>query len=255
MTYYLWKYSQTEPSFSFFKESELPEMGFASLYGVSEADAKSMLTVGSFAGYRGSVDPGPYLWIDCDTTDSAIRTEDRLKELGVEYQVWQTGNRGLHFAVKRKLSASQHVPEIDKEWVKKNCPGADLRLYSHLHLFRRPGAIHEKTGLKKSIAASHPGSTLFLEYSGRKISEPKRIDGVTSVFANQSIIEYSMIPYQSGTNRRKYLSKLALEIAKTGNSKDFALTWMLNVNMLGEGLEETDLARIVDWAYAEVGER
>lgn len=250
MINYLWKHKQVESSFAFIPENSLPPLGFCSLYGVSETDAKALMEAGSYAGFKGVVYPGEWLWIDVDDDNLQDEYERKIDEMGLEFQLWTTGNRGCHFAIRRNLSPSQHAPNVDKEWVKQHFPDADLGLYSHLHLIRQKGAIHEKTGLRKTLLRHLPGSVLFLEYSaGAKKTKHVNSGIVSSVFDNKLIMDLS-IPHESGS-RRKYLLRLAAELARTNNPMEFALVWMINVNMMGDPLPEDDLANIVKWAYSE----
>lgn len=250
MIHYLWKHKQVDATYAFIPETSLPPAGFCSVYGVSETDAKALLEAGTYAGFKGVVHPGQWLWIDVDDSLEVETAKAKAKELGVEHKVYTTGNRGCHIAIRRDLSPSQHVPDVDKSWVKQHFPYADARLYSHLHLLRQTGAIHEKTGAKKSLLYHSPGSVLFLEYSGQaKKNRPWNAGNITSVFASRTIVDLS-IPHEAGS-RRKYLLRLAAELARTNNPIEFSMVWMINVNMLGDPLDYEDLERIVQWAYDE----
>lgn len=252
MIHYLWKHKQVDASFAFIPENTLPSIGFCSVYGVSDADAKALLEAGTYAGFKGVVYPGTYLWIDVDDNDVAQDYVKKLEGMGLEFQVWATGNRGLHFAIRRDVSPSPHVPNIDKAWVQANFPNSDLRLYSHLHLLRREGTIHEKTGLKKRLLSHTPGAVLFLEYSPAAAkAKPYNHGNIISVFESRAILDLS-IAHEAGS-RRKYMLRLAAELARTNNPIEFSLMWMVNVNMLGDPLDFEDLERIVQWAYDEVG--
>jgi len=248
--YYLWKHKQPDVTYAFVPETSLPPAGFCSVYGVSETDAKALLEAGTYAGFKGVVHPGKWLWIDIDEESEVELAKAKAKQLGVEHRVYTTGNRGCHISIRRDLSASQYAPDVDKAWVKEHFPYADLRLYTHLHLLRQVGAIHEKTGNKKSLLYTSPGSTLFLEYSNQaKKERPWNESNITSVFANRVILDLS-IPHEAGS-RRKYMLRLAAELARTNNPIEFSLVWMVNVNMLGDPLDYEDLERIVHWAYSE----
>lgn len=256
MIYFLWKASQQDLSFTFVPESELPKTGFRSLYGVSKADADAMLALGSYAGYQGVVYPTEKLWIDCDdpTGEAVKRVRMALDAFGLEYEVWASGNgEKRHIAVTRKLEPSQHVPETDKAWVTKlfDKTTADPKIYSHLHLFRCEGSFNEKRGGFKRLLEKKQGIALNLAYS-TKVKTLNHHNSYCSVFEVPLILELS-VPHFSGMGRREHISRLAIELVKTGNPYDFCLTWVKNVNMLGDSLDDLDIERIVDWAFKARG--
>src|ERR1700688_4005806 len=90
--------------------------GFTSLYSVSEFDAKAIEQTGTAAGFKGVV-WSERLWIDTDDEVTAKLVEKRLKEIGLTYDYYTTGNRGAHFGILRNTLPCHLLPTRDKKWV------------------------------------------------------------------------------------------------------------------------------------------
>lgn len=250
-THYLWKFDKGTPSFRFFPKEELPEAGFQSVYAITESDAESLVKAGTYAGFRGTV-WSDRLFIDCDTNENSTEVESRLNALGLSYEKYTTGNRGCHFEVPRTCTPSHLLPSIDKQWCANNLVGADLKLYSQLHLFRRIGHVHEKTGRKKELLYAREGTTLdltghSLEVSKLTPTQTKQASSYGSVFEDQRVMDLT-VPYEDG-NRHKMLMVLAMRLHERGEAFEFALGWVQHVNLLGSPLAANEVERLVTWVY------
>lgn len=253
--FYLWKFAKDDGKFSFIHESELPEAGFSSLYGVSEEDARKLEAAGSYAGFRGKV-WSDKLWIDTDSLEQSEAVESKLRALGLAYDKYFSGSRGHHYGIPRNAEPSEILPLLDKQWCEENLgTSADLKLYSHLHLFRRPGARHEKTGKLKERIYTNPvcGEVLDFTNYALKPTAPRPSTAALAAAAAGSIFEDMEImnltvPYSDG-NRTKMFLVLAQRLADRGESYEFALGWMDNVNRLGEPLPAKKIEDITYWAY------
>jgi hypothetical protein len=236
--------------FTFCTKEDLPFTGFQSLYSIPEEEANKLLEAGSYKGYRGIVNSTTDLWVDFDELEAVEHAIDRLKYLGLAFEVWTTGNRGKHIRIFRSSSStSEHVPAIDKAWVRANLPGADLSIYTSLHPFRRPGAIHKLTGKEKQIETSHVGNTLQLEETDQSVKRTLTKLNQRSVFEDPQILALS-VPYWDG-ERHRYLLKLAIKLAGTGASEQFIFEWLWNVNILGDPWDEDKIQKIATWAFNE----
>lgn len=243
---YLWKFKPQTDDWHFFSPEELPQAGFQSVYAVSDAAAEQMVSEGSFSGYSGEVDGGEFLWVDADTEEALEQALYVVRSRGLSYQLWTTGNRGGHVGIRRNVESSSRVPLTDKDWVERNIPTADLKLYSPLHLFRRPGAVHQKTGLKKALVEDVPGTTLSLELVAPK-EELLVSSGLSSMFDDPLILALC-VPHFDG-QRHDAFKTLARRTANTGKSLEFIIELLLDVNTLGHPWPEAKVISIAEWGY------
>lgn len=250
---FLWKLIQKDTDFYFFEPQDLPNLGFQSVYAIPDEEADRLVEAGSYADYKGPVYSGDALYLDCDDEFSLNRALKVLKDKGLYFEHWDTGNRGGHIKIHRFITAgalSTEVPATDRSWVAENTPWVDMKLYTKLHLLRRPGALHEKTLKPKVIKSINSGNALNLSLKAETAPKPFA-GGMVSVFEGNDIMNLS-VPYFEGEARRQRLGRLAIEIFKRGQSFEFTHQWLVNVNLLGAPIEEEDLFRLVQWAMGEV---
>ena len=233
---------------------------FASVYSVREEDARAISqTAGTAAGFKGVI-WSQRLWIDFDETAPADRAESFLKQEGLDYVSYDTGNRGRHFGILRHNGPSHTLPAQDKLWAKEFMPGCDLGLYWHLHLLRLPGATHEKTGRKKVCIGRFPtGKALILppipgdtEVVESKL--PSSPSARESIFKSFEVLSRLGGP-DPGTSARRHLVVLAKALANDAQAPpDVALFILLEVNRgLDIPKEDNEIHRIVRWAYGLEG--
>lgn len=251
--WYLWKRRVDVVDSNFLHVTDLPELGFCSVYAVDEATATTLQSSQDPRGFKGIV-WSEKLWIDCDTEEASNSVEAGLKKLELGFEKWTTGNRGAHFGVNRIAEPSQTLPLQDKAWVKARFPEADLKLYSHLHLFRRPGNPHDKTGRKKTLEAVFDGRT-FSHGNSRHtssadlpISTGIKID--SSIFEDERIMCDST-PQENG-QRHATLCRLAARFAQRGEGSEFAYRWLQHVNALfSEPKSDEEIVKVIQWAYSK----
>jgi hypothetical protein len=230
---------------------------FASVYSITGEDAFHIQEAQTAAGFRGTV-WSRRLWIDIDTAEAATAAKAKVKELGYDHVVYDTGNRGCHIGIARDALPSHTLPQQDKAWVQANIVGADLSLYWHLHLIRLPGVLHEKTGKPKRLIYSQEGKILALQpwvqastnnmggTSGQAPSGTplKRV----SIFKTWEVMQH-FVP----TGHRRQLVELAVALHRAQVTKEEALWVVRELNRAYTvPKDENDLLRIVDWAYNEV---
>jgi hypothetical protein len=224
--------------------------GFASLYQVTEETAKAIEQAGTVKGFKGIV-WAKRLWLDFDDEDAARRANSRLKEMGYDYVCYTTGNRGLHFGILRHHDPSHLLPLLDKAWVKTNFPEADSSIYTHLHPFRIPGTLHQKTGRAKVLISEQRGRALTLPplkreemqiiSSGQK--QGKSVFDCFYVMANTVPID----PGQRHSTLVKLLNALKND---AGVSMDIAMWWVSEWNkMLSEPKDEHEIEKAVRSIY------
>lgn len=226
------KYYNTHPKF--YHAAQLPAHGYASLYGVSESTAKAIEQEGTAKGFKGIV-WSERLWLDFDSYGAADRAQSRLEEMGYDFIEYDSGGRGAHFGILRASVGSHLLPARDKAWAKNQFPEADLSIYTHLHLFRLPGTIHERTGRRKELVCEHRGSTLELPKLKWEELPISQISGTgKSVFDCPRVMANS-VPLRSGEARHPNLIRLLYALRDDAKvDVAAALFWVTEVNKLWE---------------------
>lgn len=211
--------------------------GFSSIYAVSAETARFITAAGTSAGFKGVV-WSERLWLDFDSYEAGQRAEVKLKELQYDFVVYDTGGRGLHLGILRNHLPSHTLPYQDKEWVRGTFTDADLSIYTHLHLFRLPGTVHQSTGRTKTLLSQHPGKVLTLPQwrpSDRRSNDVLDSDVNTlsgSVFDSRRVMA-STIPTKVGERHPTFL-KLAYALKAEGVGVNPALWWLSETNKLAE---------------------
>lgn len=242
----IFKFNVFDPTHLVFPVTDCPRAGFSSLYYITTETAEALNTSG-IAGYKGTV-WSPGLWLDCDTEESAMETRARLEQLGLGFEVWSTGNRGMHFYIERPHAPSHLLPQIDKEWIKGNFSNVDLSIYSHLHLFRNPGTRHDKTGKPKIMLQKVKGPALYLsdtvterQYVNSSASRPD-----SSIFLDNYIMCMT-VPFEEG-QRHQALLNLALAMKRVGEPLNFIERWLHHANLLyPERKPDGEIERIIEF--------
>lgn len=240
----IFKFNVYDTSHLVFRVTDLPSAGFSSLYRIT-AETAEALNASGISGYKGAV-WSPGLWIDCDTEESAMETRAELSRQGLAFEVWSTGNRGLHFHIERPHAPSHLLPQIDREWVKSNIPACDTSIYSNLHMFRNPGSRHQKTGKPKIMLERVPGQPLLLgdTVSLRQSVSTTRVATNKSIFINNYIMNLT-VPVEEG-KRHETLLHLALAMNRVGEPLEFIERWLQHVNLLySEQKPDGEIERIL----------
>lgn len=230
--YYLFKFQVYDTNFLIMHRSELPALGFSSLYAITKEDAEALVSASTSVQFKGSV-WSQTLAIDVDDEEVALVVENRLSEMKLDFTVYSTGNRGKHFYITRPHSPSHILPQIDKEWIKEHFPSCDTSIYSNLHLFRLPGAIHDKTGNRKKLLCSYKGIPLILPdhlTQNDHILYKSGKDVTQSIFLDQWVMSQT-VPWQDG-KRHEALLNLGVKLRKNGEPIEFIERWLYHANLL-----------------------
>lgn len=233
----------------YFIELNALGVGFSSLYAVTEADAKAIEQAGTAAGFRGTV-YNTHLWLDVDTYEQADIVERRLREMELAFVAFDSGGKGAHFGINRSNDEqpSHLLPAKDKAFVKLMFPEADTSIYTHLHPFRLPGTVHEKTGRKKELITQAAGLLLLLPELGREDlytpSEPSNL-GAISVFDCYKVMANTTPEYNG--RRHEKLVRLAYALKQeAGVQQEYAHWWLMQTNlMFEEPKSEEEISNII----------
>ena len=137
---------------------------FRSLYGYPPEVYNRIEDQGNTRGLKGCPVYSEHLIIDCDTVEDAEKVEARLLELGYEFSVWTTGNRGLHFHIPIEPMFGTAVIYSQIMWLRSVglWKIVDRSIYREGGQIRCPGAIHRKSGRPKSRIRDHDGDVLVV---------------------------------------------------------------------------------------------
>lgn len=238
------------PRPSFVDTSKTELLGFASLYQVTKETAEAVEQAGTVKGFKGIV-WSKRLWIDFDDEDAARRADSKLKEMGYDYVCYTTGNRGLHYGILRNHAPSHLLPLLDKAWVKEHFPDADTSIYTHLHPFRIPGTLHEKTGRPKTLLFERGGRSLVLPPFKREEMQivsfgQKQGKSVFDCF----YVMANTVPIDAGQRHSTMIKLINALKNDAGVSMDIAMWWTTEWNkMLSEPKEDHEIEKAVRSIY------
>lgn len=249
---------------SFASSAELAELqGYSSLYGVSEETAQAIVKAGTTEGFKGIV-YSERLWADFDSYEAAEWAESKLKEAGYGYVAYDSGGRGAHFGIRRDCDPGHTLPQRDKAWVRAfferggKC-AADLSVYTHLHLFRLPGTIHESTSRVKELVSTHSGRSVKLP-AWQELKGAQRVQVVTnsvdrsgniSIFHSLRILHASQ--EASAGERHPQLVRCAYALRDHGVDPQFALGWLQELNKsFPEPKDEREAEAIIQRVFGSI---
>jgi len=238
----LWKpfvYSMAKPHF--YRINELPNYGFSSLYYITQSQANQLESTGS-KGFKGSV-WSERLWLDFDSQAAGQTALTEIRRNEWDFICYSSGRRGFHIGLLRKEQPSEFLPAYDKRWARKYFPDCDTSIYSHLHLFRRPGDRHETTGRRKSMVSQAATGQPIPPLASEEIAdtEQRLIQGLLEVALetpdnNKSIFDdlyiRSLSTPRAEGDRHPTLVKLAFALQRRGYGAGIALFWLEEVNKL-----------------------
>ena len=88
----------------------------------------------------------------------------QLKEQGIAYEKFDSGNRSIHYHVPVVPIVGDWVPRAVYDYECKHIDGCDLSIYRHTGLFRLEGTWHEKNpGHRKQLLAKASGRSVVIE--------------------------------------------------------------------------------------------
>lgn len=233
--YWLFKFNVYDNSYFFVRSGEFPPSGYCSLYAISAETMASLEdpSTSSYSGYKGTV-WSPELVLDFDSFSEGEAARRRLIEMGLAFKMYESGGKGYHFYIPRPHAPSHRLPLIDKQWVAKVFPEADLSLYTHLHQLRVPGTIHDKTGKRKQLIESVDGEELLLadvqESLPESVSQKVTTNCDKSIFTN-FYIQSLTVPVDEG-DRHAVLMKLGLALRSLGEPLEFIHRYLYHTNLL-----------------------
>lgn len=227
------KWYPKEPFYKFIGDLPLDMGGFTSLYQFTRETGECLRITGTTKGFKGVV-WNDRLWLDFDTQEAGKNALLKVKEMEFDYVCYTSGGRGLHVGILRDSAPSHLLPLFDKKWAEKTFEGHDPSIYTHLHLFRLPGTIHEKTGLKKDFLERGGNRSIIADFS---ILENERSYGSLespvygtnmSIFDSKSVM-YNSTPQENG-QRHEHLIRCIYALKSCSVTASHARWWVGEVN-------------------------
>ena len=130
-------------------------------------------------------------------------------------------------SINTKLSL---LPKMDKAWVSKYAPKADLSLYSSMHFYRLPNTVHSETGKKKVLIEEVVGNNTLIDYpeiSTETFRYEDRLLSPSDLF-NDGFITNSIWGFHNG-NRDNNMFKLIKRLSEFGG-REFVEVFVRAVN-------------------------
>lgn len=138
--------------------------GFRSVYGYGQEAIEHIKATGGTAGLIGAPVYSDLLLVDFDDQPEAAHA--MAESLRVyDWVKFDSGGRSIHLHIRITSMYGTDVPNIQKEWMRKNYPLADLSIYRTSGMYRMAGAYHENNPgkFKKVIETNFTGKSLVIE--------------------------------------------------------------------------------------------
>jgi hypothetical protein len=158
--------------------------GFRSVYGYAEGLAAHLATLPSHAGVTSEASVySDTLFVDFDSDDGIDAAVKMLGQLGLAFEVWSTGRRGVHVHIACVPMQGSMVPASQRAWVEQHLEGDwDATIYRPGALIRLPGTWHEKApGKRKELMYRMEGSPLAVPMLAATV--PTAVSGTGEVSA------------------------------------------------------------------------
>ncbi len=120
---------------------------FRSVYGFPPVTEKLIVAQKHMKNLDGKMLYSDTLLIDIDKQEHVAKAKSLLRELGIGYEVWTTGNRGCHVHIPIQPMVGVNVIYSQKHWLKSVglWDLIDTTIYRPAGQFRAAGAVHRTT--------------------------------------------------------------------------------------------------------------
>lgn len=235
---------------------DLPNyQGFRSMYGYPANIAQHILAEGNTAGLSGVEVYSDLLLVDFD--DKPELGHQMAEELrAYDWVKFDSGGRSIHLHVRINPMLGADVPYMQKEWMRKHFPGADLSIYKTAGIYRLAGTYHESNPghCKEVIETNFTGKSLEIEQIERPIPLASRdyipnedLEGMLMHLMGRSV-------HQGTTGRNYHAFKISKVCKHLGldprEAADFVGRW--NRNCCVPPLPASGLEATIRSAYREV---
>lgn len=138
------------------------QQGYISVFRFSEIDAEIIRAQGHSRGLDRFKVGSEVLYLDFDDGDvSAAEASEWLVNQKVTHWVYASGGKGCHVLARCEPGYSHVLPQQHAILAGVVDARHDPSLYTHGHLVRLPGTVHEKTGNKKELLWKYEGDQVL----------------------------------------------------------------------------------------------
>lgn len=230
--------------------------GFRSVYGYGEEAIKHIKDTGSTAGLISAPVYSDLLLVDFDDQPEAAHAmAESLKEY--DFVKFDSGGRSIHLHVRITPMVGPDVPSIQKEWVRKYYPLADLSIYRTSGMYRMAGTYHEKNAgrFKKVIDTNFTGKSLYIdkvEIPAPKYIDRERLSDEERELQLMFLLSKEIKQGTTGRNLHVFkISKVCMELGMNINEAvDLVASW--NNERCYPSLSPSSIIPTVKSAYREV---
>lgn len=161
-----------------------------------------------------------------DHVDEAYAFRQLLDDRAIMYNMYDSGNRSVHFHIATTRQEGAWVPYAQREWVRQTAPAADLTVYRHTGLFRLPYTWHEKNpGHRKKLIVAQRGAMLDIpRLEPKLVSVPVTAIGAADA---QAKLAYGLRKHQVAGGRRVHAWFLGAMAYDAGLGLDEAINMVL----------------------------
>lgn len=235
------------------KEELADKTGYRSVYGFDDVACSYFLEIGRVKDSRGFNVFADEILIDFDDAlEDAEKFYHILLEMGISFDVYDSGGRSIHYHIPHQEIWSPNLPRSHKTWVQQFNLKADLSIYQHGRIFRLPGTIHEKTYRKKALLESiKTDKILNLDLVESPIIVNTTINDNEGIFALNSLLDRVCNKPPENGNRNNTFFILACTLADGGFSKMFCYELLVKINneLLEEPLPSSELEVLINNVY------
>jgi hypothetical protein len=230
--------------------------GFRSIFGFSKAVAehfesqKRVINLKSFPLYADT------LFIDVD--DDLKAAEDAyytLINLGVGFEVFDSGGRSIHFHIAHSPIEGYDLAYTHKRFILSNNIRCDMSIFEEGRIFRLEGTVHLRTFKPKVLLETVPGNLLHLE---RLEPPPKSYEsfGAAEGLADMVLTLSSVLDngIQRGRNAHATFFRITAALAHAGFSAEFALELLNRVNetLVDDPANEADFNKSISNIFSSL---
>lgn len=155
--------------------------------------------------------------------------QEYLQEQGLMFNMYDSGNRSVHFHVACSWMEGTWVPYAQREWARRHAVGCDLTIYRHTGMFRLPYTWHEKRpGHRKQLRLSVSGHLLDIP----RAEPPLRLLPTTQLPSDEALDKFKvgLTRFQSLGGRRIHAWYLGAMACDAGLGLDEAVDAVLQWN-------------------------
>lgn len=226
--------------------SNMYDPGYRSVYQFEENDAIKIIDQGSSSGMNQYTVSSIALILDLDGGAPALTAcEKRLKEHGLQFDVYSSGGKGYHVYIYHDRVTSIDLPYSHQKAVEELGIDTDMSLYQHGRLISMVGRVHPKTGNKKKYLYTVSGKFLDLKIVKRPLIQfnPNFGSDVNALSAGLNRF-MTLTQYEPGPgNRHTAIWGASKDLIEAGLAYETVLDLALHVNAVWKNPKTDDEIR------------